>query len=86
VEPNNKKAKGSIKSSELYVLTLFQESGLSMDLVHFVKDLPELEEEKKRAKDPNFKKKMTSQSLKPKAETESKPLTKHVYLNILNRF
>ena len=44
------------------------------DLVHFVKDLLVLEEEKKRGKDPNFKKKMTSQSLKPKAETESKLL------------
>ena len=44
------------------------------DLVHFVKDLLELEEEKKRAKEPNFKKKTTSQSLKPKAETESKLL------------
>ena len=42
------------------------------DLVHFVKDLLVLEEEKKRAKDPNIKKKMTSQSLKPKSETESK--------------
>ena len=42
------------------------------DLVHFVKDLLELEKEKKRAKDPNFKKKMTCQSLEPKAETESK--------------
>jgi hypothetical protein len=28
------------------------------DLVHFVKDLLVLEEEKKRAKDPNFKKKI----------------------------
>ena len=44
------------------------------DLVHFVKDLLELEEEKKRAKDPNLKKKTTSQSLKPKAETERKLL------------
>ena len=38
------------------------------DLVHFVKDLLELEKEKKRAKDPNFKKKMTCQSLKPNTE------------------
>jgi hypothetical protein len=44
------------------------------DLVHFVKDLLELEEEKKRAKDPKFKKKITHQSLKPKAGTESKLL------------
>ena len=44
------------------------------DLVHFVKDLLELEEKKKRANEPNFKKKITSQSLKPKAEAESKVL------------
>lgn len=63
VEPNNNQA---------------QESGLSMDdLVHFVKDLLELEEEKKRAKDPNIKTKITRQSLKQKTEKERSTVEVH---------
>ena len=40
------------------------------DLVHFVKDLLELEEEKKKAKDRNNKKGI--HSLSPKSEPESR--------------
>ena len=42
------------------------------NLVHFVKDLLELEEQKRRAKDPNAKKKFDGQALKQKSEIECK--------------
>ena len=42
------------------------------NLVHFVKDLLELEEEKRRAKDPNTRKKPDGQALKQKSELECK--------------
>ena len=42
------------------------------NLVHFVKDLLELEEEKRRAKDPNTKMKYNGQALKQKPEIECK--------------
>ena len=58
-------------NSVVLLLALFVGSGLSMeDLVHFVKDLLELEEEKKKAKDPNNKK--GRHGLAPKSEPESR--------------
>ena len=58
-------------NSVVLLLALFVGSGLSMeDLVHFVKDLLELEEEKKKAKDPNNKKGI--HSLSPKSGPESR--------------
>ena len=42
------------------------------NLVHFVKDLLELEEEKRRAKDPNTRKKGDCQAIKQQSEIECK--------------